>query len=62
MKCWDCGQELDTTQIENDAASMERMRIYRVVDECAEILREKGDLGWRAVDALREALHASRGL
>lgn len=62
MKCWECGQELDTAQVEKDAASRERMRIEHAVSEGARILREKGDPGWKAVEALFQTLRSMRGL
>lgn len=62
MRCWDCGQELDTDQIEKDAAARERMRLTHVIGEGARILREHGDPGWKAVDALFEELKAMRSL
>ncbi len=58
MKCWDCGQELDTTQIEQNAAIMERIRLTQVVGEGARLLREQGDPGWKAVEALFQELRA----
>lgn len=58
MKCWDCGQELDTTQVAKDAATIERMRLTAVIGEGARVLREQGDPGWKAVEALFQELRA----
>ena len=62
MKCWDCGQELDTSQIEKDAVAIERMKIEHVISEGARILREKGDPSWRVLEALFQELRAGRDL
>lgn len=62
MKCWDCGQEIDTSQVEKDAATMEHIRLTHIVGEGARILRESGDPGWRAVEALFNELRARSGL
>jgi hypothetical protein len=62
MRCWDCNQELDTGQVEKDAAHRERLRLTETVGDCARLLREQGDPGWKAVDALHQELSALRGL
>jgi hypothetical protein len=62
MKCWDCGQELDTQQIEKDAAARERLMLASVVEQSARILQESGDPGWRAMLALSDELNAQRGV
>lgn len=53
MRCWECGQELDTSEIVRNARVMENMRIQQVILSGVRLLREKGD--YRAADAM-EAL------
>jgi len=62
MKCWDCGQELDTQQIEKDAATRERLRLASVVEQSARLLQESGDPGWRAMCALSDAFEPGERL
>lgn len=57
MKCWDCGQELDTTSVEESAASVERFRIAHAVEQGAAILKAQGDPAHRALEALAQELY-----
>ena len=65
MKCWDCGQELDTSSIEDRArraaATIERLTIARAAKQSASILRRNGDPGAGALEAFGEELSAGPG-
>lgn len=62
MRCLQCNGELTETEGEANARLMERMRIAVAAERSAQIMRERGDLDWRALDDFAQALFASRGL
>lgn len=60
IKCWDCGQELDTSAIERHARTVENLRLQQVILRGVTILRDKGEhREANALEALADAMAAS---
>ena len=62
MRCLQCNGEMTEAETEADARLLERLRIAMVAERSAQIMRERGDSDWKALDDFAQALFASRGI
>lgn len=60
MRCWDCGQELDTGDVERQARAEERMRIAMALSKESRLMNLQGEWGAAlALEALSIELSAA---
>lgn len=60
MKCWDCGQEIDTVSTERAAIAQERYRIAMAAEESAKVMRSHNERqAANALESLAQELLAS---
>lgn len=63
MRCWQCGEDLDTTAIERHARTVENLRIQQVILRGVRILRDRGEhREANALESLADAMAASPNL